>query len=369
MRHAARHTARVLFGVGLLALAYAAYVVVDAQAYQAVERRSFERASAAAAGAAAAPAAGDPIGEIQIPRLGLAAIVVQGDSAAILQRAVGHVADTALPGEVGNVVLAAHRDTFFRPLRGVRSGDAIRLRTRDGDFEYRVESMSVVAPSNVLVLAPTAERTLTLITCYPFSYLGSAPDRFIVRARATERRPTIRQVVDPPSSDFTTYLEGQLVRVSIPSNWRKLPGSNAVTFAPEGAYGSAGVKSVFTYGVGLGLARNDKHSLRMTTDDFITASVLANPPTGAADGGRAPGPYQYRSVTIGDRPGLHTVVSTISEATSEPERIEIYTTLLRDGTLFYVLAVTPSDRVAAYAPTFRRVVRSIEIMECDECVR
>jgi hypothetical protein len=76
------------------------------------------------------------------------------------------------------------------------------------------------------------------------------------------------QTVAPPSSDFTTYIEGERVRVSIPSNWRELPGSNAVTFAPEGAYGNAGVKSVFTHGLGMGLARNDKHNLRVTTDDY-----------------------------------------------------------------------------------------------------
>jgi sortase A len=132
---------------------------------------------------------GGAIGEIRIPRLGLTAIVVQGDSAAVLRRAVGHLADTALPGEPGNVVLAGHRDTFFRPLRGVRAGDAITLRTRDGDFEYRVESTAVVPPSDVRALQPTGGRTLTFITCFPFSYVGSAPDRFIVRARERGRLP------------------------------------------------------------------------------------------------------------------------------------------------------------------------------------
>jgi sortase A len=179
-----RHAARVLFAAGLLALGYAAYVVVDAKAFQATEQRRFEQARDDA-GAAAAPALvdGGSIGEIQIPRLGLTAMVVQGDSAAILQRAVGHLTGTALPGESGNVVLAGHRDTFFRPLRQVHAGDAITLKTRDGDFEYLVESTTVVPPADVRVLQPTRTRTLTLITCFPFSYLGPAPDRFIVRAR------------------------------------------------------------------------------------------------------------------------------------------------------------------------------------------
>ena len=182
---AARLVARVLLIAGLLALWYAAYVVIDTKAYQAIEQTRFEQARQ---DAAAAPALVDgvSIGEIQIPRLGLAAMVVQGDSAAILQRAVGHLADTALPGEPGNVVLAGHRDTFFRPLKRVRTGDAITLKTRNGDFEYLVESTAVVRPSDLQVIQPTNGRTLTLITCFPFSYVGPAPDRFIVRARETE---------------------------------------------------------------------------------------------------------------------------------------------------------------------------------------
>jgi sortase A len=183
---AARVVARVLLFAGLLALGYAACVVFNAKAYQATEQRRFEQARQ---NAAPAPALvdGAPIGEIQIPRLGLTAMVVQGDSATILRRAVGHLADTALPGELGNVVLAGHRDTFFRPLKRVHAGDAITLKTRTGDFEYLVESTSVVAPSDLQVLRPRGGRTLTLITCYPFSYLGAAPDRFIVRARETEK--------------------------------------------------------------------------------------------------------------------------------------------------------------------------------------
>jgi hypothetical protein len=170
----------------------------------------------------------------------------------------------------------------------------------------------------------------------------------------------IQHDVAPPSSDFTTYLEGELVRISIPSNWRELPASNGVTFAPEGAYGNVGIRSVFTHGLGMGLMRNDKHSLQLTTDDFIDGQVLA-----AAGAHRT---LRYREVTIADRPGLHTVVSTVSAATAEPEQIEVFTTLLRDGTFLYVLAVTPRDRALAYADIFRRVVGSIQIMDCESCV-
>jgi sortase A len=181
-RRSARWAASVLLTCGVVALGFAAYVIIDARLYQSVERKRFE-ATAPSAVALPVPTDGASIGEIQISRLGLRAIVVQGESAPVLRHGVGHLSDTALPGEVGNVVLAGHRDTFFRPLSGVRAGDSITLKTRDGEFEYLVESTSVVTPNAIQVLEPTGGRTLTLITCYPFSYIGAAPNRFIVRAR------------------------------------------------------------------------------------------------------------------------------------------------------------------------------------------
>jgi sortase A len=167
--------------VGLLALGYAAYVVGDAHAYQAYEQSKFENMSIKEP--AAPLVEGGVIGEIQVPRLQLKAIVVQGDSHTILRRAVGHISETALPGTPGNVVLAGHRDTFFRPLRNIRLGDAITFKTSDGAFQYLVESTEVVPASAVEVLNATAGRTLTLITCYPFDYIGPAPNRYVVHAR------------------------------------------------------------------------------------------------------------------------------------------------------------------------------------------
>lgn len=183
-----RLAAAVFLAGGLLALGYAAYVITEANTYQTIELRRFERERRAPAALAAEPplVEGGPIGEIRIPRLHLTAMVVQGDSAAVLRLAVGHLAETALPGQSGNVVLAAHRDTFFRPLKGVRVGDLITLDTRGGAFTYRVASTAVVPPSDVRVLQPTGRHTLTLITCFPFAYLGSAPNRFIVRAHETD---------------------------------------------------------------------------------------------------------------------------------------------------------------------------------------
>jgi sortase A len=178
--------------VGLLALGYAAYVVVDAHAYQTYEQSKFENVRIKEPPAVLVE--GGVIGEIQVPRLQLKAIVVQGDSHTILRRAVGHIPETALPGTQGNVVLAGHRDTFFRPLRNIRLGDAITLKTSDGAFQYLVESTEVVPAGAVEVLNATSGRTLTLITCYPFDYIGPAPNRYVVRAREI-----VSSSIQPPS--------------------------------------------------------------------------------------------------------------------------------------------------------------------------
>jgi sortase A len=195
MHRLARRSWVVFLALGVAALGYAAYVTIETRAYQRAEARRFEQAraadaiasanaSAAAAAAARIPDDGESIGEIVIGRLGIDVVIAQGDSDAILARAVGHLRATALPGVVGNVVLAAHRDTFFRPLKDVLDGDTITLRTRKGDFSYVVESTEVVRPTDVWVLEPTGGKTLTLITCFPFYYVGAAPNRFIVHARA-----------------------------------------------------------------------------------------------------------------------------------------------------------------------------------------
>ncbi|MGB9403318.1 MAG: class D sortase, partial [Candidatus Acidiferrales bacterium] len=157
---------------GILGLGYATYVVVDAEAYQTVEELRLPHMRPPPGPHVLAE--GDVIGEMEIPRLDLKAIVVQGDSPKILRRAVGHLHETPLPGESGNVALAGHRDGFFRPLRNIQPGDAITIKTLDGEFEYRVESTEVVMPSDVQVLQSSGENTLTLVTCFPFYYIGAA---------------------------------------------------------------------------------------------------------------------------------------------------------------------------------------------------
>ena len=134
------------------------------------------------------PAAADPLdlGTIEIPRVGIEARVREGADDATLGLAVGHLPGTARPGENGNTVLAGHRDTFFRGLREVRLNDRIRLVVPPHSYEYSIVSLTVVAPTEMSVLDPTKDETLTLVTCYPFRYVGPAPRRFIVRATRVE---------------------------------------------------------------------------------------------------------------------------------------------------------------------------------------
>jgi len=129
---------------------------------------------------------GSLVGRVEIPDLRLSAVIFEGTSDSVLDRGVGHLDDSALPGQPGNVVLAAHRDTFFRGLRNIHKGDVVRVTTPSGVRTYTVDSTEVVAPTQTSVMDPTPAPALTLITCYPFYYVGNAPKRFIVHARDDE---------------------------------------------------------------------------------------------------------------------------------------------------------------------------------------
>ena len=170
----------IFLAAGLFAVGYVGYIIADSRTYQAIQLR--KPPNDVLIVEPHLPGNGERVGEIEIPRLDLKAVILQGDSSQVLRRGVGHLPGTPMPGEWGNVALAGHRDSFFLPLRQVRPGDIINLRTLGDQFQYRVESTRVVSPTDVEVLAPTDERELTLITCFPFNYVGAAPDRFIVRA-------------------------------------------------------------------------------------------------------------------------------------------------------------------------------------------
>jgi sortase A len=126
---------------------------------------------------------GAVIGRVFVPRLSLTAMVEEGTDDDILLRAVGHIPGTALPGANGNVAIAGHRDSFLRALKDVRRNDEIDFETLDGSFRYTVDQLTVVDPDNISVLKPTPDKTLTIVTCFPFRYIGHAPRRYIVRAR------------------------------------------------------------------------------------------------------------------------------------------------------------------------------------------
>lgn len=128
------------------------------------------------------PEEGALLGSISIPRVGIYSVIAEGTDNRTLALGVGHIAGTALPGTSGNVALAGHRDTLFRGLRHLRDGDDILLTTAGGTALYEVASLRVVSPYDVGVLKDTGRPLLTLVTCYPFDYIGPAPKRFIVRA-------------------------------------------------------------------------------------------------------------------------------------------------------------------------------------------
>ena len=173
-----------LLSGGILLLGYCGFVMAEARVFQYRESKEMQRLLETPAGPGGLPvtARSGLIGRIEVPRLGLSAVVMEGDDAATLRRAVGHIPGTALPGQSGNTGVSAHRDTFFRPLKGIRTNDQIRVTTLAGEFRYRVVSTEIVGPDDVQVLASANDQVLTLVTCYPFYFVGAAPKRFIVRA-------------------------------------------------------------------------------------------------------------------------------------------------------------------------------------------
>jgi len=126
---------------------------------------------------------GDVIGELDIPRLRLSVMVFEGDDAGILSQGAGHIPGTPLSAGGGNIGIAAHRDTYFRPLRLIHANDVIALKTPAGTSRFTVTETEIVQPSAIGVLSRAPGRELTLVTCYPFFFVGSAPERFIVHAR------------------------------------------------------------------------------------------------------------------------------------------------------------------------------------------
>ena len=172
----------LLLGIGLGCLGVYASETVEARRFQAEQTAVFER-DAKAERPVADVRTGSLIGMLDVPRLDLSTPVIQGDDTRTLKRAVGHLPDTPMPWDEGNSAIAGHRDGLFRPLKDVKIGDEIRFRTTRAEYRYRVKKTAIVKPDDLSVLAPQHDpATLTLITCYPFYYVGTAPKRFIVHA-------------------------------------------------------------------------------------------------------------------------------------------------------------------------------------------
>ena len=209
----ARVCARVfesaLFAVGAGCLAFYAVACTSSSWFQAREHEAFEQALAAHIQSEAhdhsdwsearvrryeeaAGVAVQALGRLEVPDARVSVMLLDGTDDLTLNRAVGHIEGTALPGEPGNVGIAGHRDGFFRGLQHVKVGDPISLTTLDGVADYEIESIEIVAPSAVEVLAPTAQPSITLVTCYPFYYVGDAPQRYVVHARQVHYEPWTR---------------------------------------------------------------------------------------------------------------------------------------------------------------------------------
>lgn len=189
LKHTLRWTQRVLLGVAAVLFGYCALTLLDSRHYQEQQSRYLdqlppaEQAGGIGRQVDQLPQLADGlIGRIEVARIGLSVVVAEGVTSKTLRKAAGHIPGTALPGQGGNVGIAGHRDTFFRPLEGIRINDLVVLTTRAGEYRYRVVFSEVVTPNDVAVLDPTGSDILTLVTCHPFYFVGPAPNRFIVRA-------------------------------------------------------------------------------------------------------------------------------------------------------------------------------------------
>lgn len=182
-----------LIAVGIWGWSHARMAVFQSRANQVLDHEISRRSASVSPRQAQAPLHiqnGALIGRLAIPRLHMRAVVREGAGQDTLDVALGHIPGTALPGQPGNAGIAGHRDTLFRGLRHIEKNDLIEFQTPAANYDYQVESTSIVKPDDVAVLHASQRPEMTLVTCYPFYYVGSAPDRFIVKAR----------LVDPPVS-------------------------------------------------------------------------------------------------------------------------------------------------------------------------
>jgi sortase A len=178
-----------LLGVGIGCVGTVGLVSLEAYRFERSQAAAFDRSATATPDRTVPTKPGSLVGLLSVPRVGLSTAVVEGDDSKSLKLSAGHLPDTPWPWQPGNSAIAAHRDGRFRALRKIKVGDEVRLRTSHGELRYQVRELSIVEPDDLSVLAPHEKPTLTLITCYPFTYVGNAPQRFIVRAERLASAP------------------------------------------------------------------------------------------------------------------------------------------------------------------------------------
>ena len=217
----------------------------------------------------------------------------------------------------------------------------LRIEGQAGDtreFARAQDSLRSMSP------APTTEQVTRRGKQTPTQPGQPAPDARNVGTR-----------VSPPSSRYKTYTEGNLFRISVPDNWREVATSASVKFVPDGAYGQVQGQTIFTHGVELGFTRNEIHSLQEATQEFIDGLAQSNPSLRATGG--------LQNTNLSGRNGLVATLNNVSEVTSRGETVTVFTTLLRDGNLFYCIAVAPQDEYQGYQRSFQRVVQSIRLSD------
>jgi sortase A len=183
-----RWTRRILLLTGVLALAYVALTLSSARLFQndashALDHQILAEEQHPIALTRTAVKEGDVLGRIEIPRIGMSVMVLQGTTSKTLRLGAGHIDGTALPGEPGSIGIAGHRDTFFRSLKDIHRDDEILLQTTAGVARYEVDWIQITAPGDGGIVSLANESGLTLVTCYPFYYVGAAPERFVVHAQ------------------------------------------------------------------------------------------------------------------------------------------------------------------------------------------
>jgi beta-barrel assembly-enhancing protease len=244
-------------------------------------------------------------------------------------------------GSGGPQFMSDHPNPGNRQAYITQEASHLRIEGQAGDareFAGVQDRLQSMAP------APTTEQVTRRGKQTPTQSRQPAPDARTIGTR-----------VAPPSSRYKSYTGGNLFRVSVPDNWREVATSASVTFAPDGAYGQVQGHTIFTHGAELGFTRNEIHSLQEATREFIDGLAQSNPSLRATGG--------LQNMTLSGRNGLVATLTNVSEVTGRGETVTVFTTLLRDGNLFYCIAVAPQDEYQTYQRSFERVAQSIRLSD------